>query len=145
MSKGIDILINWRGRLMKKRYVVGVLIIVLGLLLFFTPFQIAHVCDPKPDGSFMKCHWMGEAVRLLGGLITVMGLLFVCFEKFSKGIAVSSILVAICQILLQFVVIGTCKTPTMSCNTWTRPTVIVLSSLLIIISSIYIVITRREN
>lgn len=133
---------------MKKRYVFGILIVILGLLFFFTPFQIAHVCNKmKEDGvtPAMKCHWMGEAVRLLGGLITVMGLLFVCFEKFSKGLAVSSILVAICQILLQFVVIGTCETPTMSCNTWTRPTVIVLSSLLIIISSIYIFVTRRDS
>jgi len=64
---------------MKKRYVFGILIVILGLLFFFTPFQIAHVCGLKPDGSFMKCHWMGEVVRMLGGLITVMGLLFVFF------------------------------------------------------------------
>ena len=130
---------------MKKRYVFGILIVILGLLFFFTPFQIAHVCGLKPDGSFMKCHWMGEVVRMLGGLITVMGLLFVFFEKFSKGIAVTSIFVAICQILLQFVVIGTCKTPTMSCNTWTKPTVIVLSAILIIISSIYVFVTRKDS
>ena len=130
---------------MKKRYVFGILIVILGVVFFFLPFQIAHVCNVKPDGSFMKCHWMGEAVRMLGGLIAVMGLLFIFFQKFSQGIAVSSIFIAICQVLLQFVVIGTCKTPTMSCNTWTKPTVIALSAILIIISSIYLFITRRDS
>ncbi|MCL6349555.1 DUF4418 family protein, partial [Pectobacterium carotovorum subsp. carotovorum] len=46
-----------------KRYIFSALIIIIGLLVLFAPFGFAHVCHPKADGSFMKCHWMGEAVR----------------------------------------------------------------------------------
>ena len=44
-----------------KKYIAGTLIIAIGLLIFFAPFGYAQVCMPKADGSFMKCHWMGEA------------------------------------------------------------------------------------
>ena len=130
---------------MKKGYIFGLLIVVIGLLLFFAPFNISHVCGLKDDGSFMKCHWMGEAVRMLGALITVLGLVFAWCEKMAKGIALSVAGVGVCEILLQFFVIGTCKNSMMSCNTYTKPTVILLSVALIVVSSIYIFMTRKES
>ena len=67
-----------------KKYIIGLLILIIGLLVLFAPFGFAHVCLPKPDGSFMKCHWMGEAVRMLGGLITALGLIFLlCSGRYS--------------------------------------------------------------
>lgn len=130
---------------MKKRYVFALLIVVIGLLLFFTPFNLAHVCGLKDDGSFMKCHWMGEAVRMLGGLVAVLGIVFALFEKMAKGIAISVAGVGVCEILLQFFVIGTCKMPKMSCNVYTKPTVLLLSIVLITVCSVYIFLTRKEN
>jgi len=130
---------------MKKRYVFALLIIIIGLLLFFTPFHLAHVCGLKPDGSFMKCHWMAEAVRMLGGLIVVLGIIFAFLEKTAKGIAVSVACVGVCEILLQFFVIGTCKTHSMSCNVYTKPTVILLSVALMVVSFLYVFLTRKEN
>ncbi len=130
---------------MKKRYIFAIIIIIIGILMFFAPHHIAHVCPPKADGSFMKCHWMAEAVRMLGGLVVFMGIFFALFETFAKGIALSAMFVGICQILLQFVVIGTCKTPTMSCNIYTKPTIILLSAILIITSFVYIYLTRKEK
>ena len=130
---------------MKKRYIFAIIIIIIGILMFFTPHHIAHVCPPKADGSFMKCHWMAEAVRMLGALVVFMGIFFALFETFAKGIALSAMFVGICQILLQFVVIGTCKNPTMSCNIYTKPTIILLSAILIITSFVYIYLTRKEK
>lgn len=130
---------------MKKRYIFALLIVVIGLLLFFTPFNLAHVCGLKDDGSFMKCHWMGEAVRMLGGLVAVLGIVFALFEKMAKGIAISVAGVGVCEILLQFFVIGTCKMPKMSCNVYTKPTVLLLSIVLIAVCSVYIFLTRKEN
>ena len=130
---------------MKKRYVFALLIVVIGLLLFFTPFNLAHVCGLKDDGSFMKCHWMGEAVRMLGGLVAVLGIVFALFEKMAKGIAISVAGVGVCEILLQFFVIGTCKMPKRSCNVYTKPTVLLLSIVLITVCSVYIFLTRKEN
>lgn len=130
---------------MKKRYIFALLIILIGVLLFFTPFNLAHVCGPKADGGCMKCHWMGEAVRMLGGLITILGLTFALSKKMASGIAVSVACVGLCEIFLQFFVIGTCKTATMSCNVYTRPTVILLSVTLMVVSLLYVFLTRKEN
>ena len=130
---------------MKKRYIFALLIVLVGLILFFTPFNLAHVCGTKPDGSFMKCHWMGEVVRMLGGLIAILGVFFALSRRMANGIALSVASIGVCETLLQFFVIGTCKTPSMSCNIYTRPTVILFSVVLLFVSLLYIFLTRKEN
>ena len=130
---------------MNKRYLFAILIVILGLLFFFAPSHIAHVCGTKPDGSFMKCHWMGEAVKMLGSLVVVMGVLFALLKKYAKGLSLACILVAACQVSLQFFVIGTCKNLEMPCNVYTKPTVILFSILLVVVCGLYLFLTRKEE
>ena len=127
-----------------KKYIVGMLIVIIGLLVAFAPFGFAHVCFPKADGSFMKCHWMGEAVRMLGGLIAALGIVFLLFKSSRIGIAFSTIGLGICLILLQTVVIGTCKTATMSCNVYTKPTILLLAIALIAANAGYLFVNRKR-
>ena len=127
-----------------KKYIVGALIVIIGLLVFFAPFGFAHVCFPKADGSFMKCHWMGEAVRMLGGLITALGVIFLLSKRSRIGIAFSNIGLGVCLILLQTVVIGTCKTATMHCNVYTKPVILLLAILLIVINAGYLFVNRKR-
>ena len=89
---------------MKKQYFTAAVIVILGLLFFFAPSHIAHVCNAKPDGSFMKCHWMGEAVRMIGFLVILTGVLFALLRKYAKGLALSCVLLAGAQVCLQFFV-----------------------------------------
>lgn len=127
-----------------KKYIVGMLIVIIGLLVAFAPFGFAHVCFPKADGGFMKCHWMGEAVRMLGGLIAALGIVFLLFKSSRIGIAFSTIGLGICLILLQTVVIGTCKTATMSCNVYTKPTILLLAIALIAVNAGYLFVNRKR-
>ena len=127
-----------------KKYVVGALIVIVGLLILFAPFGYAHVCFPKADGSFMKCHWMGEAARMLGGLIAALGAIFLLFKSSRIGIAFSNIGLGICLILLQTVVIGTCKSPTMHCNVYAKPVILLLAIILIVINTGYLFFTRKR-
>ena len=127
-----------------KKYIVGMLIIIIGLLVLFAPFGYAHVCFPKADGGFMKCHWMGEAVRMLGGLITALGVIFLLSKRSRIGIAFSNIGLGVCLILLQTVVIGTCKTATMPCNVYTKPVILLLAIILIAIDIGYLFVNRRR-
>lgn len=131
---------------MKKRYIFASMIIIIGLLLFFTPFGIAQVCTKMMDnGKPMKCHWMGESVKMLAGAIVLIGVLMAFFSRFAQGMAISSIVMGACQICLAWFVVGTCAVPTMPCNVYTRPTITILSALLIIISSLYVAITWKEK
>lgn len=127
-----------------KKYIIGALIMGIGLLLVFTPSGFAHVCFPKADGSFMKCHWMGEAVRMLGGLTAALGIIFMLIHKARIGLAFAHIGIGVCLLLLTTVVIGTCKNPAMHCNVYTKPTVVLLAAALIIINSVYLFLHRRE-
>lgn len=127
-----------------KKYVVGALIVIVGLLVFFAPFGFAHVCLPRADGSFMKCHWMGEAVRMLGGLITALGVIFLLFKSSRIGIAFSNIGIGICLILLQTIVIGTCKNVAMHCNIYTKPVIILSAIILMIINAGYLFVNGKR-
>ena len=127
-----------------KKYIVGILIIIVGLLILFAPFGFARVCFPKADGSFMKCHWLGEAVRMLGGLIAALGVIFSLCKTTRSGIAFSNIGVGICLILLQTVVIGTCKNATMHCNVYAKPVILLLAIILIVINAAYLFVSRKK-
>lgn len=63
---------NETGNLRKKRNIFfPAAFLILGVLLSLTPKHIAPVCPAMPDGSFMTCHWTGEAVTYLGVAIAV--------------------------------------------------------------------------
>ena len=127
-----------------KKHVVGMLIVIIGLLVLFAPFGYAHACFPKADGGFMKCHWMGEAVPMLGGLIAALGVWVLLFKRSRIGIAFSNIGLGVCLILLQTVVIGTCKTATMPCNVYTKPVILLLAIVLIAIDVGYLFVNRKR-
>ena len=93
----------------------------------------------------MKCHWMGEAVRLLGGLIALSGLAFFICKKSRFGISVYNIGTGVSLILLETLVIGTCKHSNMSCNVYTKPIVILLAIALIAVSLVYVFLSRKEK
>lgn len=128
-----------------KKYIFGALIIIIGLLILFAPFGYAHICPMRDDGSCMKCHWMGEAVRMLGGLITVMGLVFCICKRSRFGIAVYNIGSAVCLFLLTTVVIGTCKHAGMSCNMYTKPVIMLLGAALLVVNGIYLFLSRKDT
>lgn len=128
-----------------KKIIFPLLICVIGGLLFFAPFGFAHVCFAKPDGGFMKCHWMGEAVRMLGGLIAASGCIFFIFKQARFGIAFYNIGTGLCLILLETIVIGTCKNPNMACNIYAKPVILLLALILIAVNLLYIFLSFREK
>jgi len=130
--------------LKSKDRIFALIFLILGAVLYFTPDHIAPVCPVMPDGGFMKCHWMGEAVRMLGGLIAALGVVFLLFKSSRIGIAFSNIGLGVCLILLQTVVIGTCKTATMHCNVYTKPVILLLAIILIAIDVGYLFVNRRR-
>ena len=117
-----------------KKYSIGAVIILIGVLVLFAPFGFAQVCFPKADGSFMKCHWMGEAVSAV----------FLIFKRSRIGLAFAHTGIGICLILLTTVVIGTCKRPDMHCNVYTKPVILLLAAVLIAVNGIYLFLHRKE-
>jgi len=123
-----------------KKYVVGALIVIVGLLILFAPFGFARVCFPKADGSFMKCHWMGEAVKGIGIAMAVLAAVFLILRNSvaAVGIAASNIVLGILALLMPLKLIGTCKMSDMHCNLHTKPAILLVAGLYTLISCIYV-------
>ncbi len=127
-----------------KKYIFCLLIVTIGLLIFFEPVVIAPVCGPMASGGWMKCRWMGEAVRLIGAVVILLGIIFGYVKAARVGIAFANIVLSAGLILLPTYIIGTCKSASMPCNMYTKPTIILFAALLFIINALYLFLNRRE-
>ena len=56
----------------KKRDIVT---IVLSVVLCAGTAFVFKPCDPKENGTWMLCHWAGQAVIGLGGVMTLISVL----------------------------------------------------------------------
>ena len=151
---------------MRIKRIFAILFLALGILLFLTPGTLAPVCPimpdgsfgqladrhlqlkvrfgVKPDGSFMKCHWMDIAEQGLGAVIAFGGVLALLFpEKLGAGIAAMNLGLGVLSFLFAKSLIGGCKMHDMACNLYTRPMVYFLSVLLISVSAVYLLLALR--
>ncbi|MDY3947077.1 MAG: DUF4418 family protein [Ezakiella sp.] len=132
---------------MKKEQIIAIVICILGIVLFFTPSFIAPTCAPMEDGKFMKCHWMGEAIKAMGGIIAVLGLIsiFACNAGVRMGLAIGIILSGIASVLMPTkLLIGVCKSPTMRCVSTTRPAIFVIVAIIIILGIVQLLFSKKE-
>ena len=113
-----------------------------------TPGTIAPTCPAMADGKFMKCHWMGQAIKGVGGLMTVLGLVYTvicCKKQMFFALAISNVLVGIYAILLPAKLIGGCMKPEMACRAKTMPMLYILIGLYIVISIVAAILNRSSN
>lgn len=101
--------------------------------------------EPMKHKKYMKCHWMGEAIKATG--ITMAALAVALFTlknpEIRKGIIVGNILSGL-QLIMHIFFIGGCMKPTMPCRTRTIPTVILVAGIYIITSFYYLVRTKNN-
>lgn len=133
---------------MNKNRIFGILFVVLGVLIMLTPGTISPVCPAMADGKFMKCHWMGQAIKGVGGLMTVLGIIYTaicCQRKMLFAFSITNILVGIYAILIPAKLIGGCKMPEMACRAKTMPTLYLLIGLYIAVSIVALISNRPCN
>ena len=106
------------------------IIFLVGILTFF------KTCGPKNDGSWMTCHWAGNTVTGIAVILTAISFVHMLIpdRKIKIGLSVSIIPVSVLAILVPGVLINTCMADVMRCNAIMRPSVIILSSLMIVFS-----------
>lgn len=103
-------------------------------------------CGPKADGSWMTCHWAGQALKAFSLVLFIISLMHFCISepKIKQGISVAVIPVALFSAIIPGGYIKLCMAQTMRCHSITRPAVIVLSVLLIISAVIDIICQRSK-
>ena len=113
---------------------------LIGILTFFAP------CGPKEDGSWMSCHWAGQAVTGTALVLVVLALvhLLVRDRGMKLGLDVGLAVTAICSALLPGKLIGLCMMADMRCHRLTVPGVTVCA-VLVILATALDAWTRRER
>lgn len=119
--------------------IVSVLFLV-GIRTAFAP------CKPTEDGSWMTCHWAGQAVTGVAAVLLVLAILHLLLpgpgEKL--GVAAAMIPVSLLAAFLPGKLINLCMMGTMRCHGVTRPAVLVFSLMLAVLSLADLLLQRKK-
>ena len=117
------------------------LIYIIGIRSFFAP------CGPKDDGTYMSCHWAGQAVFAFSILLGILAILHLILKgaQIKTGISVSMICTAAMTAVIPNHLISMCMMNTMRCHAVMTPGIYVLSALTIAVSVIDILIRSRKK
>lgn len=115
----------------KKKRKIGLLDIViagLSLAIALAPKTVFYTCGVKPDGSWMLCHWTGEAVVGAGVVLACLaGIRFFASPSMKQGIDISMLLLTVLTTLLPGHLLPLCKMATMPCHVLFQPAVIFIA------------------
>lgn len=116
------------------------IIYFVGILTFFAP------CAAKPDGSWMTCHWAGQAVAAFAATIAAVALthLLAPSAGIKLGLSAALIPVALCAAVVPGNLIHLCGMKTMRCHTVMHPAVVV-ASLLVIAAAVADILIQRKK
>lgn len=131
---------------MNQKKIFGIIFAILAVLLFLAPGILFPVCGLKPDGGFMKCHWMNQVVKGIAVVMFVMSvlLIFVKSRAFACGLVFANIPVGCYAGMVAWRLIGGCKMHDMACNLYTRPAVYLISGLYVLLSLFYLLRFRDD-
>ena len=104
------------------------------LLLVFSAVELAGVrtffapCGPKEDGSWMSCHWAGQAVTGIAVCLVILSIahLLTGNRGMKLGLDVGIMVLTVFSALIPGRLIGLCMMPDMRCHQLMTPGVTVL-------------------
>jgi hypothetical protein len=137
--------------IMKNRFIIGIVITLLGLLLAVGPQTIFPVCEAGE--KIMKCCLTGRAATGIGGVIAVIGILLLIFgnKRTRIGLLLALVPIGIYAVLIPNLLIGVCGGAHMNCRALALPAITIIGvtvSVFAIASAIWLFKTdkgRNEN
>ena len=112
---------------------------LIGVLTVFAP------CGPKEDGSWMTCHWAGNAVAGAAAVLTACAFMRVFVKGTKLGMDFAMVTVAVLAALLSGQLIHLCMMADMRCRAVMTPAVRVLSVLIAAVAVVDIVLQRKTG
>jgi hypothetical protein len=131
-----------------------IILILLGIFLAVAPWTIAPVCEVHGtlaqlvSGKTlpMPCGWTARAEIGIGALVIVTGVLF-AFAKSPETkriIGVFGVALGVLAILFPTYITKMCLLADHTCNTMTKPTLIVTGIVIIAVSAWTVYISRKD-
>ena len=117
----------------------GLIVAVVGILVILTPivFPVCQGLLELVSGKKvpMRCVWTARAEYMLGGLILVTGLMIAFLKNADSRRRLSHIvgLLGAFVFLTPLYIIPTCMDPEMSCNVGTKPALLILGGITLIL------------
>ncbi len=137
-----------------KIYWPAIVLILLGIFLAVSPWTIAPVCEV--EGMYAKlasgkelpmpCGWTARAEIGVGIMVIVAGLLL-AFAKSAETkmmLGIFGVVLGILAILFPTVITKMCALADHPCNLLTKPVLIILGLIIIIVSGFVIYSSRNE-
>ena len=133
----------------KRRFgITDVLLLVLNLIFFVGIQTVFAPCEARPDGSWMTCHWAGQALIGIAAVLVVIALMHLVVPRaqIKLGLALAMLPLSVFTLVLPDHLIDLCMMETMHCHTVMQPAVTALSllNIMLVLADIY-VYRRREN
>ena len=125
--------------------ITDVLLLVLNLIFFVGIQTVFAPCEAHPDGSWMTCHWAGQALMGIAAALTVIAVMHLVIPRaqVKMGLALAMIPISVLALVLPDHLIGLCMMETMHCHTVMTPAVTVLSLLNIMTAGADIYVYRK--
>lgn len=157
---------------MKKDFVFGIIIIILGLLTAFGPMSLFKVCghghsmkessmekmtegmdegemtEASDSGNdYSTCHWTAQAELGVGIVITISGILLLILKTKERrsGLFIAILLNGIYALAIPTILIGVCNSTHMRCYTLTRPALVIIGVLVIITAAIRLIADNKKK
>ena len=130
----------------KRRFgITDVLLLVLNLIFFVGIQTVFAPCEARPDGSWMTCHWAGQALIGVAAVLVVIALMHLVIPRAQVkiGLSLAVIPVSILAFAVPDHLIDLCMMETMHCHTVMEPAVTVLSLLNIMTAGADIYVYRK--
>jgi hypothetical protein len=124
---------------MNKLKNIGVLSVILGLLIIVTPIvlPVCHGLLELASGKQvpMRCFWTARAEMVFGALLVAAGLtqMFSRTVEARRRVSHQIALLGIVTFLTPLFIIPTCANPEMSCNVATKPALLILGGLTLLV------------
>ena len=106
-----------------KNKIMEIILLIVSLIFMIGTLSFLKPCGPAEDGSFMACHWAGQALIGVSVVLLVLSviLLILRSEPMKQGLAIAVIPVGILAAVIPGGLIHLCMMETMRCHAVMRP------------------------
>ena len=129
------------------RKILNAAAIVLSIILAAGVKLVFHACGPKEDGSWMHCHTAENTVCIsaVGMTLLMLGVFILQNRKGAFALSLLTTVAAALTALLPNTIIHMCMMTNMRCHAVMKPTVVLLSVIIAVISLITGIMRLREK
>jgi len=130
----------------KTLLITDVLLILFSAALLAGLLTVLRPCAAKDDGSWMTCHWAGQALLGVAGAMLLLSVIRLLGKNgFRNGTDAALILLALLAASIPGHLVSLCMMPTMRCRSTMTPCTLVLSCLTALAAAIDLFLRNRKG